>query len=110
MAGCLQNSACEVWDELRVGTLLRLVHEPKNRYDVDAVAVCYDKLDKETGELKSFRIGYIPRKENRFIAQMLDMGWGEVFECRISALRPEKHYEEQVRLLIRILRNPRVGK
>ncbi|MDY3091108.1 MAG: HIRAN domain-containing protein [Porphyromonas sp.] len=92
--------------EFRVGTLLDLVRDPNNHDGRDAVAVCYQREDAQTGEYESFHLGYIPRDENRLIAQMLNMGWGEIFECRIAMLRPEEHYERQVRLIIRILRNP----
>ena len=43
--------------------------------------------------------------ENEEIAQLLEMGWNDVFECRISKINPDAHYENQIRLTIRIKRN-----
>ena len=44
------------------------------------------------------------------IANFLEMGWTDIFECRISKLDPEVHPEEQVHLTIRIKRNPNMDK
>ena len=34
--------------------------------------------------------------------ELLEMGWNDVFECRISKINPDAHYENQIRLTIRI--------
>ena len=44
-------------------------------------------------------------QRNEEIAQLLEMGWNDVFECRISKINPDAHYENQIRLTIRIKRN-----
>ena len=44
------------------------------------------------------------------IANFLEMGWGDIFECRISKLDSEAHPENQVQLTIRIKRNPNIEK
>jgi hypothetical protein len=36
---------------------------------------------------------------------LLEMGWEDIFECRISKINPDAHYENQIRLTIRIVRN-----
>ena len=43
--------------------------------------------------------------ENVELANFLDMGWNNVFECRISGIKPEAHPENQVHLTIKIKRN-----
>lgn len=63
-----------VWEALSVGAELRLVREASNRHDPDAVAVYF-------GDEK---LGYLPRAENRSIAQMLDRG--ERLEIKIERL------------------------
>ena len=39
LAGRKYHDADEVWDKLKVGTVLKLVHDKDNRHDPDAVAV-----------------------------------------------------------------------
>ena len=95
----------DVWDELHVGTCLELKRDLENRHDVNAVAVVYHTIDEQTGETEEYMLGYIPREENETIAQLLEMGWEDIVECRISKLNPDAHYENQIRLTIRIRRN-----
>lgn len=104
LAGRQYHDADEVWDDLHVGTKLQLVRDLDNRYDTDAVAVVYQKTYGE-GEAEDFLLGYIPRDENETIAHLLEMGWTNVFECRISRINPEAHYEQQIHLTIRIKHN-----
>ena len=107
LAGRQYHDADEVWEELHVGTLLELRRELDNRHDKDAVAVVYVKdADKNTDEEDAYLLGYIPHGENTEIANLLEMGWTDIFECRISKKDEEAHYENQVRLTIRIKRNP----
>lgn len=109
LAGRQYHDCDEVFDELKVGTLLRLERDLENRYDNNAVAVVYDRpypaSEGETPETEEFLLGYIPARENETIAQLLEMGWTDIFECRISRIKPEAHYEDQIRLTIRIKRN-----
>ena len=100
MAGRKYHDADEVWDELKVGTLLQLQRDLDNRYDPDAVAVMY----KKDGEEEPYCIGYIPRDENNTIADILEMGWTDIFESRISKITPDAHPEHQVHLTIKIKR------
>lgn len=104
LAGRKYHDVDEVWEELKVGTKLILVRDLDNRYDTNAVAVVYEKNTPELKETETFLLGYIPRNENGVIAQLLEMGWNNIFECRICKINPEVHYEEQIRLAIRIIR------
>ena len=63
-------------------------------------------IDKNTGEEDAYLLGYIPHDENTEIANLLEMGWTDIFECRISKKDEDTHYENQVHLTIRIKRNP----
>ena len=96
LAGRQYHDVDEVWDELHVGTQLELQRDLDNRHDKNAVAVVYRTVDVDT---------YIPSGENETIAQLLEMGWEDIFECRISKINPEAHYENQIRLTIRIVKN-----
>lgn len=106
LAGRQYHDVDEVWEELHVGTLLELERDLDNRYDKNAVAVIYNQgLDVDTGERNEYLLGYIPSDENEEIAQLLEMGWNEIFECRICKIKPEAHYENQIYLSIRIKKN-----
>ncbi|MCR5394382.1 MAG: HIRAN domain-containing protein [Bacteroidales bacterium] len=101
LAGRKYHDADEVWDQLKVGTVVRLVREADNRYDPNAIAVVYD--DREQDE--EFVLGYIPRDSNDQIAVLLDMGWTDIFECRISRIDPNAHYEQQITLTVKVKKN-----
>lgn len=100
LAGRQYHDADEVWDKLKVGTMLHLVRDTDNRYDPDAVAVTYH--DAELDDV--FCIGYIPRTQNETIASFLEMGWADAFECRISKIKEDAHPEYQIYLTIKIKR------
>ena len=105
LAGRMYHDADEVWDELKVGTILRLERDKDNRHDPNAVAVIYEQKDKSGEVVDEFRIGYIPRGENEALANFLEMGWTSIFECRICKIDEDAHPEKQVHLTIKIKRN-----
>lgn len=102
LAGRMYHNADEVWDQLKIGTKLRLVREMDNRYDPEAVAVYYDRKGKNA---EPILVGYIPRDENTEIAAILEMGWTDLFECTINRIAPDAHPERQVHLTIKVKRN-----
>ncbi|MBQ8867495.1 MAG: HIRAN domain-containing protein [Bacteroidaceae bacterium] len=105
LAGRKYHDADEVWEELKVGTKLKLVRDADNRHDPDAVAVVYERAcDDQRAECEEFLLGYIPCDENEQIALLFDAGWSEIFECRINKINPEAHPENQIRITIRVNR------
>ena len=102
LAGRKYHDADEVWEQLKVGTVLTLERDKENRADANAVMVIFKDQEGE-----EFKLGYIPRSENETIANLLEMGWTDIFECRISKLIPDAHPEDQVHLTIKIKRNPK---
>lgn len=99
LAGAMYHDLDEVFEDLKIGTEVKLVRDLDNRFDPNAVAVVYTKDGED------FLIGYIPRNENEVIAALLEMGWEKIFKCTISKIDPDAHYEQQIHLRISILRN-----
>ena len=77
LAGSQYHALATVVAQIRVGDTLTLTREPGNRHDRNAVRV--DWRDQP--------LGYVPRRENRALAQALDAG--ERLEARVSALRDD---------------------
>ena len=76
---------------LTVGSNLRLVREPSNVHDPNAVAVYFHDQ----------QLGYLPRVENTAVAQMLDRG--ERLEARVSKLSQEEGAWEPVRFTVSLV-------
>ena len=74
LAGFQYYAGKSLWTEMKVGDALTLVREPANPHDANAVRV----------EWRGQALGYVPRRENRTVAQHMDRG-GNV-EARISRL------------------------
>ena len=101
LAGRMYHDVDEVWNKLSVGTKLRLVRDVENRYDPKAIAVVYE--DQETAE--RVLLGYIPSNKNFTLSVLLDMGWKHIFECRITQITSEKHPEQQIQLVVKVVKN-----
>lgn len=43
-----------------------------------------------------YKLGFIPRQDNHDISRLLDMGWDNIFEVRITSFSPDAHPESQV--------------
>lgn len=77
LAGSQYYGAKRLRGEIRVGDRLTLTREADNRHDRNAVRVDWN------GQ----KLGYVPRAENRAVAQALDAG--EALEARVSAVRDD---------------------
>ena len=92
LAGSQYYSANRVWGEIRIGDRLSLAREQDNRHDRNAVRV----------EWNGQKLGYVPRAENRAVAQALDAG--EHLEARVSGLRdypdPWRRIEFEIFLIL----------
>ena len=95
LAGRKYCEVDEVWQELFVGTYLTLERDKENRFDSNAIQVIYE--DEDT---VPYLLGYIPSDCNEDLAKFFDMGWGDIFSCRISKITPTNHYENQIRLSV----------
>jgi len=76
----------QVKSRLAVGTELKLVREPDNPYDADAIAVYFGK----------HQLGYLPAVENAVMARMMDSGL--VLTARITehSGKPYREVEAEV--------------
>ena len=91
IAGFQFHRGDAIWSSLDVGEELKLVRESSNSHDPDAVAVYFNE----------HQLGYVPRGDNRAIAQMLDRG--ESLEARISNLLTEGDPWERIRITISLV-------
>lgn len=64
LAGSQYYAASEMWREMQVGDALSLIREPDNRHDRNAIRV----------EWRGYKLGYVPRAENRAVAAAMDQG------------------------------------
>lgn len=87
------------FNDLKIGTELRLQYEPDNEFDPYAIAIYYEK----------YKIGYIPRAENHQLSKFLEMGYTDIFEVRINRISPDVLPEEQVGIIIFIKSSSIVG-
>ncbi len=94
LAGCQHHRAAGVWPFLRQGEALRLVREPNNPHDPNAIAVYF----------RNDRLGYVPRRENRALAAMLDRG--ETMEARITRLQQADNPWQRLRFSIALQVEP----
>lgn len=88
LAGFAHYEADKHFASIKEGDELRLIREPDNPHDVNAVRV----------EWRGVKLGYLPRRENRAIA--LEMDRGGRIEARVARLR--QHPNPRERLLIDI--------
>lgn len=95
IAGYTYWDGCEAFEHLKIGTNLDLVREKDNHFDPYAVAIYY----------KDLKLGYIPSDSNKEISEYLDMGWGEIYEVRVTRVSHDAHPETQVEVVVYIKRN-----
>jgi hypothetical protein len=91
IAGFQFHRGDAIWGSLAVGARLSLVREPSNAHDPDAVAVFF----------KQEMLGYVPRAENRAVAQMLDRG--ENLKATITKMSEGEDPWERVRFSISLV-------
>ena len=65
--------------KMHEGDELDMFYEPKNAYDHNAISLY-------AGNLK---LGYVPRESNYDLALFTRLGHGDLFECKVLAVRPE---------------------
>lgn len=95
LAGFSYYKGVIVFDELKIGSQLRLERELNNKYDPKAVAIYF-------GEHK---LGYIPRNSNSEISKFCEQGYSNIFDVRINRISPTESPEEQIGVAVFIVEN-----
>lgn len=95
IAGITFHDLRDVWDELYEGAELALVREKDNQHDKYAIAVALaDDYDGDPDDFDfDFILGYVPRTENKHLANMMDLGWSDAFECELSQVNGSNPYK-----------------
>ena len=92
IAGFTYWEGCIAFQELKIGSRLRLVREADNKFDPYAVAIYYENT----------KLGFIPRGENQLVAQFMDLGYNKIFDMRVQRICPDAHPEKQVWVILRL--------
>jgi hypothetical protein len=95
LAGFTYYDGLDVIEDLKLGTKLRLIAEPENPHDADAVAIYY----------KDTKLGFIPRTHNSIISNLLYFGHSDILEARIASHKPDVDSENQFRINIKLKDN-----
>lgn len=85
LAGSQYYALGAQWQRLQVGDPLTLIREPENRHDRYAIRV----------EWRGYKLGYVPRAENRAVAAAMDQG--DKLVARIAALSEHPDPWQRVR-------------
>ena len=91
LAGYQYHRGSGIWSFLRVGETLQLRREPGNPHDPNAIAVWF----------KNEHLGYVPRRENKTLAQMMDRG--ERLEAQIVRLLEEDNPWRRIRFRVDLI-------
>jgi len=91
VAGFWHYQGDTVWPQLELQDELRLVREPDNPHDGNAVEIYWHR----------HKLGYLPRRENKVVAGLLDQGIA--LSARITKLRETENPWDRVRLSVELL-------
>ncbi len=94
IAGFSYYDGALIFNQLKIGQEVKLVAEPANIFDKNAVAIYLDDN----------MLGYIPKAFNREVSKVLNAGYS-IFSGYIQAVSPESNPEEQVRVIVFINKN-----
>jgi hypothetical protein len=88
LAGFQYHRGPAIWPFLQLGESLRLKREPSNPHDRYAIGVWF----------KNEHLGYIPKRENRTLARLLDQG--ERLEASIIRLLDDDNPWRRIRFQV----------
>ena len=94
IAGLTYYEAIRCFENLKIGTKLELKMETDNKFDARAVAIYYNE----------FKLGFVPKSENRIFYKLLSMGYNTIFETTIQQVDGSEHPENQIRVVTHLLK------
>lgn len=92
IAGFTYYDGAEVFSQLKMGLELNIAIDPENKFDARAVMLTY----------KDWKLGYIPRQENRIFYKLLKTGSTNI-SLRIQRISAEEHPENQVQVVAHLV-------
>jgi len=95
IAGFTYHEGAEAFSSLKIGEELNLALDPENRFDERAVAIY----------LKDWKLGYVPRNENRIFYKLLRTGAKNIV-LRVQRLDATAHTESQVQVVAHLVGKP----
>jgi hypothetical protein len=98
LAGFQYYEGKALWDMMRVGDALRLVREPRNPHDANAVRI----------EWRGEMLGYLPRRENADVARQMDLG--APVKARVVRLTEARNPWHRVRFEVYVELRPVYGR
>ncbi len=93
IAGFSYWDGAVVFNDLKIGTQLRLEREAENQYDPKAVAIYY-------GE---YKLGFVPRSCNDAICKLCEAGYSDIFDVRINRVSPVEQPEDQIGVIVSLI-------
>ncbi|MDO5615529.1 MAG: HIRAN domain-containing protein [Cruoricaptor ignavus] len=93
IAGFTYYDGALVFRKLKIGQELNLRLEENNRYDARAVAIYY----------KDYKIGFIPRTENRIFYKMLKVGLENNIRILVQSRDETAYPEQQIRVVAHLI-------
>lgn len=88
IAGFQHYDGALVLDKLKPGKKLKMVPDPENPHDPNAIELRYKKT----------KLGFVPGSDNEQLALMAFYGHKGVFEARVQQVDPEAAPWQQVRV------------
>lgn len=104
VAGVQFHDVDDVWDKLDEGLTVKLEREYDNENDANAIKVIFSliELGDSDEDAEEYMLGYIPQKQNKAIATILDMGWNDVFTATISELKETSNGSKIIKIEISV--------
>lgn len=93
IAGFTYYDGALAFKDLRIGTKLRLKLDKENKYDPRAVVVYFE----------DYKLGYIPRSENRIFYKLFTVGLHKFIEARIQRIAKDAHPENQISVVVHLV-------
>jgi hypothetical protein len=94
IAGFTYYEGVDAFKDLQIGTELRLLAEPENKFDDAAVAIYHQ--DK--------KLGYVPKNKNEYMSKFLNSGHTDLFAVKVNKVSPAEHPEQQIGVVVKIKR------